>query len=161
MDDAIVIVEGSSYHIERDCRPRKPPSRRCGTDGPVMGITLALVAVFSPAGFLPGITGQIYSPVFAVIASTAVISAIKCPDAQARGSADLAEAPRESPPTGSQGFKQVVSGREDVYMGIVTRMVALPITIFFVLAAIITGGVLGISEPPDGFLPTETKASAS
>jgi len=37
-------------------------------------------------------------------------------------------------------------------MGIVTRMVALPITIFFVLAAIITGGVLGISEPPDGFL---------
>ena len=44
--------------------------------GPVMGITLALVSVFLPAAFLPGITGQIFRQFALVIASTAVISAI-------------------------------------------------------------------------------------
>jgi HAE1 family hydrophobic/amphiphilic exporter-1 len=41
-----------------------------------MGITLALVAVFLPAAFLPGITGQIFRQFALVIAATAVISAL-------------------------------------------------------------------------------------
>ena len=44
--------------------------------GPVMGITLVLVAVFLPAAFLPGITGQLFRQFALVIAATAVISAI-------------------------------------------------------------------------------------
>ncbi len=44
--------------------------------GPIMGITMALVSVFLPAAFLPGITGQIFRQFALVIAATAVISAI-------------------------------------------------------------------------------------
>ena len=44
--------------------------------GPVMGITVVLTAVFLPAAFLPGITGQIFRQFALVIAATAIISAI-------------------------------------------------------------------------------------
>ena len=44
--------------------------------GPVIGITLVLTAVFLPAAFMPGITGQLFRQFALVIASTAIISAL-------------------------------------------------------------------------------------
>ena len=44
--------------------------------GPVIGITLVLIAVFLPAAFMPGITGQLFRQFALVIASTAIISAL-------------------------------------------------------------------------------------
>ena len=44
--------------------------------GPIVGITLVLMAVFIPAAFLPGLTGQMYAQFALVIAATALISAI-------------------------------------------------------------------------------------
>ena len=44
--------------------------------GPIIGITLVLMAVFLPASFLPGLTGQMYAQFALVIAATALISAI-------------------------------------------------------------------------------------
>src|SRR6185295_15538398 len=44
--------------------------------GPVIGITLVLLAVFIPASFLGGITGQLYRQFALTIAATALISAI-------------------------------------------------------------------------------------
>ena len=44
--------------------------------GPIIGITLVLMAVFLPAAFLPGLTGQMYRQFALVIAATALISAI-------------------------------------------------------------------------------------
>ncbi len=77
VDDAIVIVEGASYHIEKGMAPREATIKAMSElTGPVMGITLALVSVFLPAAFFPGITGQIFRQFALVIASTAVISAI-------------------------------------------------------------------------------------
>ena len=43
---------------------------------PIIGITLVLMAVFVPAAFMPGITGQMYRQFALVIAATALISAI-------------------------------------------------------------------------------------
>ena len=44
--------------------------------GPIIGITLVLMAVFVPAGFMPGLTGAMYAQFALVIAATAFISAI-------------------------------------------------------------------------------------
>ena len=44
--------------------------------GPVIGITLVLLAVFLPTAFLGGITGQLYRQFALTIAATALISAI-------------------------------------------------------------------------------------
>src|ERR1700722_10511446 len=43
---------------------------------PIIGITLVLMAVFVPAGFMPGLTGAMYAQFALVIAATAFISAI-------------------------------------------------------------------------------------
>ena len=48
----------------------------CEVIGPVIGITLVLMAVFLPTAFLPGITGQLYRQFALTIAATALISAI-------------------------------------------------------------------------------------
>ena len=44
--------------------------------GPIIGITLVLMAVFLPAAFLPGLTGKMLAQFAMVIAATAFISAI-------------------------------------------------------------------------------------
>ena len=44
--------------------------------GPIIGITLVLMAVFLPASFIAGITGQMYRQFALVIAATALISGI-------------------------------------------------------------------------------------
>ena len=77
VDDAIVIVENASHHIERGWRRKDATIAAMGElIGPIIGITLVLVAVFVPASFLPGITGQMFQQFALVIAATALISAI-------------------------------------------------------------------------------------
>src|SRR6185295_16524336 len=78
VDDAIVIVENASHHLERsDVSPREATARAMDeVTGPVLGITFVLMAVFLPTAFLGGITGQLYRQFALTIAATAVISAI-------------------------------------------------------------------------------------
>jgi HAE1 family hydrophobic/amphiphilic exporter-1 len=77
VDDAIIIVENASHYIEKGLTPKDAAIKAMSElTGPVFGITLALVSVFLPAAFLPGITGQIFRQFALVIAATAVISAI-------------------------------------------------------------------------------------
>ena len=44
--------------------------------GPIIGITLVLMAVFVPAAFVPGLTGNMFAQFALVIAATALISAV-------------------------------------------------------------------------------------
>ena len=77
VDDAIVIVEGASHHIERGLSPHDAAIKAMDElFGPIVGITLVLMSVFIPAAFLPGLTGQMYAQFALVIAATALISAI-------------------------------------------------------------------------------------
>lgn len=77
VDDAIVIVEGVSRHIELGVPPKKAAIQTMQElIGPILGITLVLMAVFVPAGFMPGLTGAMYAQFALVIAATAFISAI-------------------------------------------------------------------------------------
>src|SRR6185369_16489848 len=53
VDDAIVIVENATHHIEEGQPPREATIRAMGeVTGPVIAITLVLLAVFLPASFL-------------------------------------------------------------------------------------------------------------
>ncbi|MDE1993137.1 MAG: efflux RND transporter permease subunit, partial [Rhizobiaceae bacterium] len=71
VDDAIVIVEGVARHIERGMSGRDAAEKAMDElFGPVIGITLVLMAVFIPAAFLPGLTGQLYKQFALVIAAT-------------------------------------------------------------------------------------------
>ncbi len=70
-------VEGAAHKIEQGLSGHDA-AIRCMNElmGPIIGITLVLMAVFLPASFLPGLTGQMYAQFALVIAAHALISAI-------------------------------------------------------------------------------------
>jgi HAE1 family hydrophobic/amphiphilic exporter-1 len=77
VDDAIVVVEGTTQQIERGKAPKQASvDAMKELFGPIMGVTLVLMSVFVPPAFMPGITGQMYRQFALVIAATALISAI-------------------------------------------------------------------------------------
>ncbi len=77
VDDAIMVVERAAHYIDRGMTPRETAIRAMSDlFGPIIGITLVLMAVFVPAAFLPGLTGRMYTQFALVIAATALISAI-------------------------------------------------------------------------------------
>ena len=78
VDDAIVIVENAAHHIDHGGLPAKEATIKAMSEviGPIIGITLVLMAVFLPTAFLGGITGQLYRQFALTIAATAIISAI-------------------------------------------------------------------------------------
>ena len=78
VDDAIVVVEGAAHNIEQGMSGHDAADQGDGRScsAPIIGITLVLMAVFLPAAFLPGLTGQMYAQFALVIAATALISAI-------------------------------------------------------------------------------------
>ncbi len=77
VDDAIVVVEGAAHNMEKGMSGHDAAIRAMDQlFGPIIGITLVLMAVFLPAAFLPGLTGRMYAQFALVIAATAIISAI-------------------------------------------------------------------------------------
>jgi HAE1 family hydrophobic/amphiphilic exporter-1 len=162
VDDAIIIVENSSYYIERGMPPKEATIKAMQEmTGPVMGITVALVSVFLPAAFLPGITGQIFRQFALVIASTTVISAINALTLKPVQCAFWLRPRKENPPNWFyRGFNRAFQTMTDGYMGIVTRMVKRPVLMIIVFGIIITPSFLVFLSRPTGFLPTEDQGYA-
>ena len=157
VDDAIVIVENSSYYIERGLSPKDATIKAMQElTGPIMGITLALVSVFLPAAFLPGITGQVFRQFALVIASTAVISAINALTLKPVQCSLWLKQREDKPPNRFfRVFNRLFQGASNFYVGVVTRMVKRPILMFVVFAVAITPTMLEFLHQPTGFLPTE------
>jgi multidrug efflux pump len=76
VDDAIVVVEAVEHHIEHGLAPREATLRAMEqVSGPVVAIGLVLSAVFVPAAFISGITGQFFRQFALTIAVSTLISA--------------------------------------------------------------------------------------
>jgi multidrug efflux pump subunit AcrB len=76
VDDAIVVVEAVEHHIEHGMAPRDATIRAMEqVSGPVVAIGLVLAAVFVPAAFISGITGQFFRQFALTIAVSTLISA--------------------------------------------------------------------------------------
>ena len=162
VDDAIIIVENSSYYIEKGMPPRDATLKAMQElTGPVTGITLALVAVFLPAAFLPGIVGQIFRQFALVIASTAVISAINALTLKpVQCALWLKPRAQKRPNRFYRGFNRAFQAVTDVYMAIVTHMVKRPVLMFVLFAVVINSTLWVFLHQPTGFLPTEDQGYA-
>ena len=76
VDDAIVVVENVERHMEMGAEPKE--ATRLAMDevtGPVIAIALVLAAVFVPAAFIGGVTGQFFRQFAITIAVSTLISA--------------------------------------------------------------------------------------
>ena len=74
VDDAIVVIENVERLITKEGMSPKEATSQAMKEvaGPIVATTLVLLAVFVPVGFMPGITGGLYSQ-FAVTISVAVV----------------------------------------------------------------------------------------
>ncbi|CAH2601313.1 Efflux pump membrane transporter BepG [Rhodovastum atsumiense] len=158
VDDAIVVVEGAARHIEAGL-PGREAATKAMTElfGPIIGITLVLMAVFLPSAFLPGLTGRLYAQFALVIAATALISAVNAATLKPTQCALWLRPP--VPPERRnlfyRGFNRVYDALERAYAALIGRMVRRSLAM--VLAAFVLMGVgfYGFARLPTGFLPVE------
>jgi HAE1 family hydrophobic/amphiphilic exporter-1 len=78
VDDAIVVVENCSRHLESGVKDSKEAARLAMNEvtGPVIATTLVLLAVFVPTAFMAGITGILFQQFAVTIAVATVFSSI-------------------------------------------------------------------------------------
>ncbi|HWX77067.1 MAG TPA: efflux RND transporter permease subunit, partial [Candidatus Acidoferrales bacterium] len=158
VDDAIVIVENTSRYIEEGLTSKEAAIKAMNElTGPVLGITLVLTAVFLPASFLPGITGQMFRQFALVIAATAIISAINALTLKPTQCAlYLRPVPKDRKVNWFyRGFNRAYEGVEKRYIGVVSWMVRRPVTMVcvFVIIVGLAGAVFAIY--PTALMPLE------
>ncbi|QDU29769.1 Efflux pump membrane transporter BepE [Anatilimnocola aggregata] len=156
VDDAIVIVEAAAHGVERGLAPRDATIKAMDQVlGPIIGITLVLLAVFIPTAFLGGVTGQLYRQFALTIAATALISAINAVTLKPAQCALWLRKPPEKKNFFYHGFNWVYDRVEGVYTLIVRRMLRVSWAVMLVFAALIAATGWWYNRVPTGFLPTE------
>ena len=77
VDDAIVVVENIYRHIEDGMAPFDAAIRGAREiAGPVIAMTITLVAVYAPIGFVQGVTGSLFREFAFTLAGSVVVSGI-------------------------------------------------------------------------------------
>ncbi|RWN96267.1 multidrug efflux RND transporter permease subunit [Mesorhizobium sp.] len=158
VDDAIVVVEGAAHNMERGMSGHDAAIAAMNAlFGPIIGITLVLMAVFLPAAFLPGLTGQMYAQFALVIAATAIISAINAATLKPTQCATWLRrpVPQDQRNVFFRGFNAVYQRLENRYAGLIGAMVRHS-TVMGIIALLIIGAAgYGISRVATGFIPIE------
>jgi hydrophobe/amphiphile efflux-1 (HAE1) family protein len=163
VDDAIVVVENVERNIEAGLSPRDAAIKSMDEVGAALvAIALVLCAVFVPAGFITGISGQFYRQFALTIAGATVISLIvsltlspamcalllKPHDARAR--VRWYERPL-------RGFFKVFNWTFDGlgrgYGWLTGHLVRIAVIVLIVYGGIIAYGLNEFSKTPAGFIP--------
>ena len=158
VDDAIIVVEGASHNVDKGMNgPQAAIEAMRLLLGPIVGITLVLLAVFLPAAFLPGLTGQMYAQFALVIAATALISAINAVTLKPTQCALWLRpsVPMEQRNFFYRGFNAAYTVVERGYAGLMRRLVGVA-GLMVALAVVIIGvTVYEFTRVPTGFIPIE------
>ncbi len=77
VDDAIIVVENVHRHIEEGIRPMQAAINGAHElAGPIIAMTVVLVAVYVPIGFMGGLTGALFTEFAFTLAGAVTVSAI-------------------------------------------------------------------------------------
>lgn len=158
VDDAIVIVEGVTQHIEKGTSPKESAILAMKElFGPIIGITLVLMAVFVPAGFMPGLTGSMYAQFALVIAATAFISAINAMTLKPTQCALWLRAPDTSKPKNVffRAFDRIYNPIESTYVRFIDRLVHRSGKVCLIGLVLVACAIYGLTRIPTGFIPIE------
>jgi HAE1 family hydrophobic/amphiphilic exporter-1 len=163
VDDAIVVVEGASQHLERGKTPKQASIDAMGElMGPIVGVTLVLMSVFIPPAFMPGITGQMYRQFALVIAATAFISAINAATLKPTQCALWLRQPERNRRKNFffRGFNSVYGRVEMFYVRLIRRMVQRSGQMAVIGLLLVALAGWGLTRIPTGFIPTEDQGYA-
>ena len=162
VDDAIVVVENvervmaEEPHLTLAEATKKAMAQ---ITGPVIAITLVLLSVFVPVGFIPGLSGVLFAQ-FAVTVSVAmVISAINALTLSPALCA-LVLRPHHGPRRGPLGLvMRGIDKVRDGYGAVVARLVRISAISLLVTVGLAAAVYFLSLRTPQGFLPEEDQGA--
>ncbi|WP_266168618.1 efflux RND transporter permease subunit [Dyella subtropica] len=169
VDDAIVVVENVERHIEHGLSP-KEATRKAMTEvtGPIVATALVLCAVFVPAAFISGLTGQFYRQFALTIAISTVISAFNSLTLSPALAAVLLKehnAPKDKLSVWIdrlfgwvfRPFNRMFIRSANGYVGGVKRILRSGTVALIIYGGLVLLGVFGFVHVPTGFVPAQDK----
>ena len=170
VDDAIVVVENVERHIELGETPIEATKKAMReVTGPIVATALVLCAVFIPAAFISGLTGQFYKQFALTIAISTVISAFNSLTLSPALAAVLLkshDAPKDrftkvlDKLLGGwlfRPFNRFFERASHGYVGTVARVIRSSGIALVVYAGLMVLTFFGFSHTPTGFVPGQDK----
>ncbi len=170
VDDAIVVVENVERHIELGETPVEATKKAMReVTGPIIATALVLCAVFIPAAFISGLTGQFYKQFALTIAISTVISAFNSLTLSPALAAVLLrshDAPKDrftkvlDKLLGGwlfRPFNRFFERASHGYVGTVGRVIRSSGIAMIVYAGLMVLTFFGFSSTPTGFVPGQDK----
>ncbi|WAH55761.1 efflux RND transporter permease subunit [Pseudomonas silvicola] len=170
VDDAIVVVENVERNIELGLKPVAATERAMReVTGPIIATALVLCAVFVPAAFISGLTGQFYKQFALTIAISTVISAFNSLTLSPALAAVLLQGHDAHKDRFSRFLDKLLGGwlfrpfnrffvkASHGYVGTVRRVIRSSGIALVVYAGLIGLTYLGFSTTPTGFVPAQDK----
>jgi multidrug efflux pump len=170
VDDAIVVVENVERNIELGHEPMEATQIAMReVTGPIVATALVLCAVFIPAAFISGLTGQFYKQFALTIAISTVISAFNSLTLSPALAAVLLkshDAPKDrftrflDRALGGwlfRPFNRLFVKAGGFYVSVVGRVIRVSGVAVVVYAGLIVMTWLGFSSTPTGFVPSQDK----
>lgn len=170
VDDAIVVVENVERNIELGLEPF-PATEKAMSEvtGPIIATALVLCAVFIPAAFISGLTGQFYKQFALTIAISTVISAFNSLTLSPALAAVLLRG-HDAPKDRFSKFLDKLFGgwlfrpfnrffekASHGYVGTVRRVIRGSGIALFVYAGLMVLTFFGFAHTPTGFVPAQDK----
>ncbi|GMU42848.1 MAG: efflux RND transporter permease subunit [Xanthomonadales bacterium] len=169
VDDAIVVVENVERHIEDGMAPREAAHKAMQeVSGPIIAISLVLASVFVPLAFIGGVSGQFYSQFAVTIAASVLISAFNSLTLSPALSAVLLQPHGARKDALGRAIERVFGpffrwfnarfGRASQrYSGRIGGTIGRAPRLIVVYLLLIALTVLGFTQVPSGFIPTQDK----
>jgi hydrophobe/amphiphile efflux-1 (HAE1) family protein len=161
VDDAIVVVENVERIMEEDhsLSPAEATKKAMGEiTAPIIAITLVLLSVFVPIGFIPGISGELFKQ-FAVTISVAMLfSAINALTLSPALCALMLRHTGRRPRL-VQAMQNQIDRVRDAYGRTVGRLVRVAIFSLVATAVFGVGTWFAMQATPSGFLPEEDQGA--
>jgi len=170
VDDAIVVVENVERNIELGLEPF-PATEKAMSEvtGPIIATALVLCAVFIPAAFISGLTGQFYKQFALTIAISTVISAFNSLTLSPALAAVLLRGHDAPKDRFSKVLDKLLGGwlfrpfnrffekSSHGYVGTVRRVIRGTGIALFVYAGLMVLTFFGFAHTPTGFVPAQDK----
>ncbi|MBB3809269.1 efflux RND transporter permease subunit [Pseudochelatococcus contaminans] len=161
VDDAIVVVENVERVMEEepDLTPAQAAEKAMNeVTAPIVAVTLVLLSVFVPIGFIPGISGELFRQFAVTISVSMVISAINALTLSPALCSVLLR--HGGPKRGLLGWiSKRIDNVRDGYASLVGRLVRVS-ALSLVAVAALAFGVVSLSKlTPTGFLPEEDQGA--
>ena len=170
VDDAIVVVENVERNIELGLEPF-PATEKAMSEvtGPIIATALVLCAVFIPAAFISGLTGQFYKQFALTIAISTVISAFNSLTLSPALAAVLLRSHDAPKDRFSKVLDKLFGGwlfkpfnrffdkASHGYVGTVRRVIRGSGIALFLYAGLMVLTWFGFAHTPTGFVPAQDK----